>query len=73
MKNLKAKAQAAWKSWTAWVLGIGLALTEMLPYAADSLPLVKEAFTEDGYRMFVRAVLILGIVLRVRTVKGDDK
>lgn len=73
MKNMKAKVAAAWKSWTAWVLGLGLALTEMLPYAADSLPLVREAFDEDGYRIFVRIVLIAGIVLRVRTVKSDDK
>lgn len=66
MNALKRKARAAWHSATAWALGLGLVLTEALPYIVESLPLARDGFDDATYQMIVRATFVLGILLRVR-------
>lgn len=69
-QQLKTKLDAARRSLTVWTLGAGFALTEAMPFLADSLPVVREAFNDGTYQLIVRCTLIAGIVLRVRQAKA---
>lgn len=72
MKNwITSRLKIAHKSWAVWALAIGIAVTQALPSITDSLPLAQQAFSAGTYQLIVRALFIIGIVLRIAHLRPD--
>ena len=68
------KLKRAHRSVTLWVNASLLVVVEVLDYAKDAVPMLKEYLAPDTYSAIMLAIIGVNIVLRFKTNKGlEDK
>lgn len=66
----KRKLRRAHTSWTIWINGVTLSVLEILRYAQDSFPALKEYLTPATYSQVMLYLVAVNIALRFKTNKS---
>ena len=67
-KQIK-RVKGAWRSWTIWFNGVGIAIVGFWPDLVSNFPTLQGYVSESIFKGTMGAILVINLILRFKTTK----